>query len=187
MFRKKSRCDLHYAACGGALRAGATCQNPPHEWERCPAALWGTTCHFSTLLITCYLLQDLPGSFCTSSDTQLSKKRHAWQGGLSRVSLRRRLILISRFLNFWTLGHNCRVLYMCICLTWGFLNRAYFSMRSVNIRRFWLSLVQFSRFSTRFSWSSKIRSAYSQSPDRSIKIIASPPLTLSKILSWSKR
>lgn len=86
----------------------------PHEWERCPAALWGTTCHFSSLLITCYHLQDLPGSFSTSSDrklswilefwqtgdTQLAKKRHAWQGGLSRVSLRWRLILISRFLNF---------------------------------------------------------------------------------------
>lgn len=44
------------------------------------------------------------------------------------------------------------------CLTWGFLKRAYFSMRSVNISLLWLSRVQFNRFSTKFSWSSKIRS-----------------------------
>ncbi|TNN48017.1 hypothetical protein EYF80_041789 [Liparis tanakae] len=37
---------------------------------------------------------------------------------------------------------------VCPALTCGFLNRAYFSVRSLNIRRFWLSRVQFSRFST---------------------------------------
>lgn len=44
-------------------------------------------------------------------------------------------------------------------LTCGFLKSAYFSIRSTNISLFWLSLVQFRRFSTKFSWSSKIRSA----------------------------
>lgn len=46
-----------------------------------------------------------------------------------------------------------------IRLTCGFLKSAYFSIRSTNISLFWLSLVQFRRFSTKFSWSSKILSA----------------------------
>lgn len=45
-----------------------------------------------------------------------------------------------------------------LTVTWGFLKRAYFSMRSMNISLLWLSRVQFKRFSTKFSWSSKIRS-----------------------------
>lgn len=42
--------------------------------------------------------------------------------------------------------------------TCGFLKSAYFSIRSMNMSLFWLSLVQLSKFSTRFSWSSKILS-----------------------------
>lgn len=45
-----------------------------------------------------------------------------------------------------------------LSLTCGFLKSAYFSIRSINISLFWLSLVQLRRFSTRFSWSSKILS-----------------------------
>lgn len=42
--------------------------------------------------------------------------------------------------------------------TCGFLKSAYFSIRSINMSLFWLSLVQLSKFSTRFSWSSNILS-----------------------------
>ncbi len=51
------------------------------------------------------------------------------------------------------------ITFSVICsITWGFLKSAYFSMRSMNISLLVLSLVQFNKFSTRFSWSSKILS-----------------------------
>ncbi len=51
------------------------------------------------------------------------------------------------------------ITFSIICsITWGFLKSAYFSMRSTNISLLVLSLVQFNKFSTRFSWSSKILS-----------------------------
>lgn len=42
-------------------------------------------------------------------------------------------------------------------------------MRSMNMSLLWLSRVQFSRFSTRFSWSSKIRSEKKEEREQVMK------------------
>lgn len=107
----------------------------PHEWERCPAALWGTTCHFSSFHqhrlcsspVTIYkiCLEASPPPLTENSAELLLFWQTGWDpAGKEETRVTKRLVMrVSgvRFLRAWTYKHWVIIAgcFTCACVSPG--------------------------------------------------------------------